>query len=38
VDAALTSAEMPDDPWRGYPLGDYRSYQGLIVRLREALR
>ena len=38
VDAAMTETGTPDDPWRGYPLGGYRSYQGLIDRLREAIR
>ena len=38
VDAAMTEAVTPDDPWRGYPLGGYRSYPGLIDRLREAIR
>ncbi len=27
-----------DDPWRSYRLGDYRSYRGLIARLREAFK
>jgi Flp pilus assembly protein TadD len=39
VAAALVSASEPaDDPWRGYKLGSYRAYQGLIDRLHEAIR
>ncbi len=36
--ARLSASEVPDDPWRDYPLGDYRAYLGLIDRLREAIR
>ena len=38
ADAAMTATETPDDPWRAYLLGDYRSYQSLIGQLREAVR
>jgi tetratricopeptide (TPR) repeat protein len=38
ADAFMTGASTTEDPWRTYPLGSYRSYQGLIDRLREAIR
>jgi tetratricopeptide (TPR) repeat protein len=34
----LSSPPTSEDPWRTYLLGDYRSYAGLLARLREAAR
>jgi tetratricopeptide (TPR) repeat protein len=38
ADTFMSVAAAPDDPWRTYQLGDYRSYAGLLDQLREAIR
>ncbi|HYN06784.1 MAG TPA: tetratricopeptide repeat protein [Vicinamibacterales bacterium] len=38
TDAFMNAPLTVEDPWRTYQLGSYRSYQGLIDQLREAIR
>jgi tetratricopeptide (TPR) repeat protein len=38
ADAFMGAPTSPDDPWRTYQLGDYRSYDRLLDQLREAIR
>jgi Flp pilus assembly protein TadD len=38
TEAFALAPDIPDDPWHGYLLGDYRAYPDLIKRLREAIK